>query len=121
MDKPNFKQPFNIIRVAGIPQEATTSDGHKIHRSDKIFVPDFFRFVVCAPYDNHFLYEDPEFKKGTIGRWFAMCTCGSTAVVVGHNAYKEDSSPTSGSGIRTGEMLVCYHHAQYGKHADGTK
>lgn len=121
MSDENFRQAFNIIRVAGIPQEATTTDNYKVYRTDKIFVPEFFRFVKCAPYDNHFIYEDPEFLKGTLGRWFAMCTCGSNAVIVGYNVYKDDASPSSGSGLQTGEMLVCYRHAEFGKHADGTK
>ena len=111
------KISFSIIKHYLSPNEGITVDGKKVFRKDKVFVKEWGRFVVCAPYDNHFIYLDESNK---MGRWFAMCTCGSPAVVVGANVYKKDASPTSGSGIRPGEMLVCLHHAQYGKHADGS-
>jgi hypothetical protein len=110
---------FSIIKHFNSPNSATTLDGYKVRREEKIFVKQLGRYVVCAPYDNHFIYLDPAFEK-VKGRWFAMCTCGSPAVIAGYNAYKKDASPTSGSGIIPGEMLLCYLHSNTMRHADGT-
>jgi hypothetical protein len=118
MDKKNtLGISFSIIKHFGTPNDAVTVDGIRVHRQEKVFVLDAARFIMCAPYDNHFIYLDTSKK---VGRWFAMCTCGSPAVIVGYNAYKKDSSPTSGVGISPGEMLVCHIHASFGKHADGS-
>ena len=88
---------------------------YNIERQEKVFVVDpnmhTAEWVTCAPYDNHFVYLLPPNIEG----WFAMCTCGGPAVIVGYNAYKKDASPTD-----TGKMLLCYHHANSGKHADGS-
>jgi len=97
--------------------EAETLDGYKVHRKEKIWIPKWSRFVVCAPYDNHFIYED---ISGKPHRWSYMCTCGYMAGVVGSKVYAKDASPTTGKGIQPGELLVCLAHAQYGKHSDGS-
>lgn len=110
---------FAIIKHFNSPNSATTLDGYTVRRQDKIFIKWLKRFVVCAPYDNHFIYIDPLFEKRD-GRWFAMCTCGSPAVIAGYNAYRKDASPTSGDGIVPGEMLVCYFHSNTGRHSDGS-
>jgi len=91
---------FAIIRQFGSPNEATTLDGHKVQRKEEIYIPDWGKFVKCAPYDDHFIYEDPEAKK-KIGRWVHMCTCGSPAIIVGYNQYAQDASKYSGG------LLVC--------------
>lgn len=111
-----FKPPTNVSKIKhkGDPNTATTLDNFKVEREEHLYYPEPTkeRFVKCAPYDNHFLYRDPS---GKPGRWWAMCTCGSPAVIVGYNAYRSDSSPT-----RTGELVVCYQHVQTGLHADGS-
>jgi|YelNatPaOPRAMG01_1025707.scaffolds.fasta_scaffold232255_1 hypothetical protein len=110
---------FSIIKHFNSPNSAVTLDGYTVRRQNKIFIRELGRSVVCAPYDNHFIYLDPVFnQKG--GRWFAMCTCGSPAVIAGYNAYKKDASPTSGDDILPGEMLVCYFHSNTGRHSDGS-
>lgn len=103
---------FSIVHHRGSPNEATTLSGDKVFRTEKIFFLEMARFVACAPYDNHFVYDNPSKKSGM---WTPMCTCGSPAVIVGYNAYKQDASPSE-----NGEMIVCLSHAQTGKHADGT-
>jgi len=105
---------LKVIKHAGIPTETTTLDGKKVYRQEKIYLPSYGRYVMCAPYDNHFIYLTD--TKG----WAIMCTCGSAGVISGYNAYKNDASPTSGEGIVPGELLVCYTHANTGRHADGT-
>lgn len=113
---------FSIIKRYLSPNSAVTGEGHTVRREDRIFLRDpsqYIRWVACAPYDNHFIYKDPEYEKGTIGKSAIMCTCGSMAVIVGYNAYKKDASPATDSG-NPGELLVCLMHAQTGRHADGS-
>jgi hypothetical protein len=115
-----------IIHHRNSPNSAVTADKKEVRREDKIWYAEYDdegypitgRFIMCAPYDNHFVYEDPMWKI-IPGRWAHMCTCGSTAVIVGYNAYKKDASPST-EGTTKGEMFVCYYHAQFGKHADGS-
>lgn len=113
---------FSIIKHYLSPNSAVTGEGHTVQRETRIWLTDpsgYSRFVACPPMDNHFIYKDPEFVKGTLGKNMTMCTCGSPAVIVGYNVYKQDASPAS-EGTVLGEMLVCLHHATYGKHADGS-
>ncbi len=95
-------------------------DGLKVERVEWIFFDDKIdaRLVKCAPYDNHFIYED---TSGKLNRWVQMCTCGGPAVLAGYKAYKRDASPTTSmDSTRPGEMFVCYSHATTGKHAEGS-
>jgi len=109
---------FGIIKQFGSPNEATTLDGHKVQRLEEIYIPQWGISVKCAPYDDHFIYEDPE-SKTKIGRWVHMCTCGSPAIVVGYNQYAQDASKYSGG------LLVCKHFTDtsiengYGVHQTG--
>lgn len=115
--KSKIAPSFSIIRKMNSLNSAETLDGITVKRKEKIYIPAWERFVMCAPYDNHFIYED---ISGKPNRWAHMCTCGGMAVVVGANVYKKDASPTSGPGIMPGEMLICKHHADFGKHSDGS-
>ena len=40
----------------------------------------------APPYDNHFIGMNPDFVAGKEA-WFALCSCGGPAVIVGYNAY----------------------------------
>lgn len=113
---------FSIINRYLSPNSAVTREGHVVKRENKIWLEDpsgYSRFVACAPYDNHYIYKDPEYDKGTVGKCATMCTCGSMAVIVGYNVYKQDASPAT-EGTVPGEMLICLQHATFGKHADGS-
>jgi hypothetical protein len=113
---------FSIIHHYLSPNSAVTGEGHTVKRETKLWMEDpngHSRFVACPPMDNHFIYADPEYTKGTVGKCATMCTCGSMAVIVGYNAYKKDASPAMES-TTLGEMLVCYVHASTGRHADGS-
>lgn len=116
------KYRFNIVHHLGEPNVATTPDGVKVHRKKSVWIDSINgergRFVTCVPYDNHFVFIDPNWKK-IPDRWFAFCTCGGPAVIVGSNAYKKDGSPATDSTIK-GEMLICYIHSNSGHHADGS-
>lgn len=90
---------FSIIHHRGEPQEATTLKGQKIFRQDHLFVVEWGQFVPCAPYDDHFVYENPDTDEGTSAY---MCTCGSAAVI---------ANPEEG-----GRMFVCLFHATHGSH-----
>jgi len=98
---------FSIVKQHGDPNEATTVDGHRVYREEKILIPELGGTVRCAPYSSHFVYLDPANKEG---RWFAMCTCGAPAVIVGYDAYKQDASSNEGA------LLVCLYHAKNGFH-----
>ena len=120
--KPSTKFNMNVayIRVRNTPNEATLSDGSKIYRikEGKVYVEGLKRFVKTVDYSNHFVALDPSKK---VGRWFALCSCGSPAVVAGYNAYKHGASAgTNQDGMVAGEMLICYFHSLTGKHSDGS-
>lgn len=118
MTSPKKKINFTKIRVRNTPTKATLEDGTIIERTDRVFIPEWSRFVRCIDYDNHFVALNPSKKEGM---WFALCSCGSPAVIVGYNQYKHGASPSSGGvGFVAGEMLVCYVHTLFGKHADGS-
>ena len=119
---------FKMLRLRGTPRWAefdTVIGIMRIRRpkDNKVFIPGdgFSRYVATVDMDNHFVALNPHFDK-IRGSWFAYCSCGSPAVVVGYNAYKRGASVSSASedGMVSGEMLVCYYHAQYGKHMDGS-
>lgn len=115
-----FQLNFAQIRVRNTPNEATLSDGSKIYRNKegKIWIESIGRPVKTVDYDNHFVALDPSKKRG---RWFALCSCGSPAVIAGYNAYKHGASAgNSEDGMVAGEMLVCYLHSMYGRHADNS-
>lgn len=70
---------MEIIKQFNSPKRATLADGTVVHREERLFVPEWGGvFIPCAPYDNHFIYENPDKRKGTPGY---LCTCGSVAVV----------------------------------------
>lgn len=108
---------FNIIRFHD-PQKATLASGHTVQRADRVFfkVPSDTEMsglvagdwiaLKCADYHTeHFLYIDPLYLRDDAegkGCWFAMCTCGSPAVIVGPaDAAIEDGSCPE-------RLLVCY-------------
>ena len=103
-------ETFSIIHHFSSPNEARLTNGRTIFREEKLLVKEMQKFVMCAPYDNHFIYEA---KIPNMSSY--MCTCGAPAVIIGSNQYKQDASPTD-----TGELFVCFFHASLGKHADGT-
>lgn len=105
---------MEIIRYAGEAAKARLPNGEWVYRTDKFFLIDRGVFVKVAPYDNHFIYETK--AKGNA----YVCTCGSPAVITGYNVYKDDSSPTNELGIVPGELMLCFYHASFGKHADGS-
>lgn len=105
----DIKVKFAICHFHNSRNEAVTNDGRKIYRQEKIYVPEWKRYVMCAPYTVHFIFEN---KKKDYGAY--QCTCGAAGVIVGSKAYAQDASPTE-----TGELFVCIAHALTGKHADG--
>ncbi len=104
---------FSIIHHRGMQNSAVTLDGYKVERRDFVYIKNHGK-VRCAPYDNHFVYLDPKpVRFGEPERWFALCTCGSPAVIIGTKAYAHLGSPE-------GWMLVCHMHTMTGRHADGS-
>ena len=112
------------IRSHGTPKKATLGDRVKlIHMPDDLYY-DKTRdlYIVCAPYDNHFIGMNPDFVAGKEA-WFALCSCGFPACIVGYNAYSHSASPSGTKGVKEiakGEMLVCHQHMTTGHHADNS-
>ena len=97
-------KPPVVVRHLGQPN-VIDIDGARIERRDKLHIPKI-GVVMCAPYDNHFVYRYAK-KKG----WTLFCTCGSAAVITGYDMYKETNK---------GAILSCYSHLLEGHHADGS-
>lgn len=111
---------FNIAKHRGSPTEAITLTGHKVEKQERVYfkVPEEAQLgqimggewisLKCADYHNeHFLYVDPVFlQEGpeAKGHWFAMCTCGSPAVII------ETSDTILHDSLESGNVLVCYHY-----------
>lgn len=92
---------FGIIHHRGQVRKAQTPQGKIVEREEHLFVPEWGQFVQCAPYEEHFIYEDPEQTKGSSSY---LCTCGAAAVVI--NPERQG-----------GRMFVCMVHASYGAHS----
>ena len=105
---------FSIIRYRGQPNKATTLGGYSVERQEQVFVdePGWNVFVKVAQYDDHFIYESPEYKLGKIGHQKYLCTCGASGVVVGYSAFKKDASFEKA-------LIVCQYERTYGHHATG--
>lgn len=99
--------PAILIRKGGRPMEATDHNGRKIYRKDRIFLKSHQAWYETLDFDNHFVYESPD-RGSSI-----MCTCGSTAVVVNYEYYRQYSS-------YKGPIIACSHYIQHGVHADGS-
>lgn len=128
-----MKRPvrYNIIKQRGSPNKATTLTGHKVEKQDYVYfqLPQQWGglhkgawvTVRCADYHGfHFLYIDPVYLEDgphAAGHFFAMCTCGSSAVLVGPGQERSTGTP-DGHTI----MLVClffqneFHKTGRGRH-----
>jgi len=108
---------FNIVRARGSPTEATLQSGHRVEKQEYVYFRNTegqWMTVKCADYHGaHFLYLDPMYNEDPKqvdpnkeitgrGHWFAMCTCGSPAVIVGPEeaGYEDSDAPAN--------LLVCY-------------
>lgn len=110
---------FNIIKRRGDPKSAITHSGHFVEKQEYVYLRDdkgLYQNVRCADYHNeHFIYVDPQFnveradgQPNTKRGWFAMCTCGSPAVLVGRGV-----GALGTDHFDYGEMLlVCMIHTQ---------
>lgn len=90
---------FGIIKHRGRQNKATTLNNQQVTRQEALFVPEWGAMVRCAPYEEHFIYANPD---GAAGTSAYLCTCGSAAVV----------APPGPKG-----MFVCQMHATHGVHA----
>ena len=116
IDNPIKDIRFSVIRKHNSATEAETLDGIIVKKQKWLMFDN--ELVFCADYGVHFLYED---HSGKPFRWIQMCTCGSNAVCVGYNAYKQDASVTTAAeSTDPGKMFVCFIHATTGRHADGS-
>lgn len=111
-------QTFNIIANRSSPNTAKLSTGEIVEKQEFVFFmlpgelgklkAGEWVSIKCADYHNeHFLYIDPVYLKDGkegLGHWFAMCTCGSPAIVLDVNTTKQHES------LENVNLLVCYHY-----------
>lgn len=119
-DKKNEPTTYNIITFRGDPTKATTLSGHQVEKKDRVIIPSPFDGTMitlrCADYHNeHFVYIDPLFEKelpkGEKKRyWFAMCTCGSPAVIISPSQAAVHEGHVIGEDKEN--MLVCQIYMQ---------
>jgi hypothetical protein len=122
--------PVKVLKFTGDRKSGTTDTGKMVHRQKELYMGKEYGTVHCAEYSSNFIYHDPDFNPKTgqwpkgekfVGRFTPLCSCGSFAVITGANPYREDRLPTNGKeSTRAGQMLVCWHDATYGVHADGS-
>lgn len=103
-----YNKGIVVIRHYGTPDKAQLPDGTWVERQDKLWIPEWGRFITCAPYDDHFLFQVPVKYKGSS----IQCSCGSISVISGLSGYVLDASAQ-------GLLALCWHHATYGYHATG--
>jgi hypothetical protein len=103
----------SVIRNWNTPNIAVTLSGHHVRREEAIFLASHERAYKCLPTGMHFCFKDPAAatRRGST----IMCTCGASAGVFGHEAYKRWTSVWYGS-----EVIACTEFIQQGKHADGS-
>lgn len=106
-----MKRPskYNIIKHRGSPTEAITLTGHKVEKQEYVYfqLPESFGGLAkgawitmrCADYHgSHFIYIDPVYLEDgphAAGHVFAMCTCGSPAVLTGPIEERSTGTPDS--------------------------
>ena len=96
----------HVVRNVGKVMRATTSSGDVVERQERLALRD--GSYPCVMSDTHFIYRTR--RLGTTTK----CTCGSDAVIVGYQQYK-NYEPFIGN-----EVLMCMAYAQNGRHADGS-
>ena len=69
---------FNITKNHGTPKKVILENGTVVERPEVIFVPEYMAMVKVAPYDDHFIYMNPDTSEGSSAY---LCTCGSVAVI----------------------------------------
>ena len=122
MNNVNFfgDKHLKVVRVVGDLQKAyLEEDWTTVYRSKEITIPAFEstpkQIIKCAPMDNHFIFRHVYKKNGKPTRgWTLWCTCGGPAVITDYRGYYHNNSTDNG------QLLICYHHAMYGKHMDGS-
>ena len=106
------KKSFSIIRHRGQPNKLQLPDGTWVYKKERIFVPEYGRFVPVIQYSDHFIYEIPQKLAEKYPGSVYRCSCGAPAVLSGATGYSFGGSPE-------GYMFLCLHHSTYGIHISG--
>jgi hypothetical protein len=86
---PRSPVPLNIIRHRGDPKSAILDSGDIVKKEEYVYFKDDqgrYQKLECAEYHTaHFVFLDPRYMRSgpQAQSWFALCTCGSAAVIVG--------------------------------------
>lgn len=114
---------FSVVRNIGNPKVCYVQNPYNketeytVQYQEKVWF-DNYGMVECINDGAHFTFLDPV-KISPLDpltqRWFALCSCGAPAVLVGHNPLKS----------KTSEMghywLACYNAITYERHSDGSR
>ena len=122
------KYTYNIIKHRGDPHTATTLTGDIVHKQEIVIIPSPLDGTMisldCADYHGeHFVYVDPLFAK-TLPEsevrqiWFAMCTCGSPAVVLGPGDVAEHDDQKK-DGTQVNKLVCMIYHTNLLEHGHG--
>lgn len=99
-----------VVRNHNDPHNATTLNGVPVHREERIYLPSYQQWFHTLPTSMHFVFRDASAPRGST----LFCTCGSAAIIVGYEAYKNLNSYIER------EVIACHNYIQYGVHADGS-
>ena len=102
--------PNNIIRNHNDPNNATTLNGKRVVREQRIFVPTHREWYPVLQTSMHFCFRDASAPRGST----LFCTCGSAAGIFGYNAYQKYTSWLGR------EVIACISFIQTGVHSDGS-
>jgi len=72
---------IHVNRNFGTPYRATTLKGYTVERHDKLIGPNN-SVVLCAEYDDHFVYRNPHVIYDNAMEPMFLCTCGAIAIQV---------------------------------------
>lgn len=107
-----MKKMVRKVKRTGDPKVAYTLDTppRRVEKEDFVMFEDpseGWKLIYPIDYGEHFIYADPVYAEaGGQGRWFAMCTCGSPAVIVNPDVLQRVLQMTDPDKA----MLVCYVH-----------
>lgn len=99
-----------VIKHWNDPNNAITLNGLPVRREKEIFLRSRQARIPTLPQSMHFCFVDTTVPRGTT----LFCTCGSPAVIVGYEAYKNMNSYIGS------EVIACHYLVQYGVHSDGS-
>lgn len=124
MPKANFPQGTSpaTVRNVGSPKICYVKNPYtgaeiEVQYQEHIFITAEYGIIQCINDGQHFTFLDPvqiSPLDPVTRRWFALCSCGSPAQIIGSNPVAKH---TSGGRY----MLACSTALAFNEHADGSR